>query len=139
MVTGTEPVATATSTRQVDDNVYIRVPREKVAPVNTERTQTVQQHVSQSSAPSNATPVLQSAPVQLPAPAAKQWRGDLRTILYARASVSHPGGSGDTNVYTVDTEPLLEALTQRVARRLAVPGAASWILARRLLQRRRSW
>ena len=36
-----------------------------------------------------------------------------------------PGGSGDTGVDTVDTEPHLEALTQDVAGRLAVPSASA--------------
>ena len=36
-----------------------------------------------------------------------------------------PGGSGDTNVDTVDTEPHLEALTQHIAGRLAVPGVSA--------------
>ena len=46
VVTGTEPAAPAASTQKDDDHVYIRVPREKVAPVDTERTETVQHHVS---------------------------------------------------------------------------------------------
>ena len=69
VVTGTEPAATAASTLKVDDYVYIRVPREKVVPVDTERTETVQHHVSQRAGPQNAAPVLQSVPVQLPAAA----------------------------------------------------------------------
>ena len=63
MVTGAEPAAPAASTQKDDDYVDIRVPREKVAPVNTGRT--VQHHVSQSAGPQNAAPVLQSIPVQL--------------------------------------------------------------------------
>ena len=42
-----------------------------------------------------------------------------------RVSVLQPGGSGDTSVDTVDTEPHLEALTQHVAGRLAIPGASA--------------
>ena len=42
-----------------------------------------------------------------------------------RVSVLQPGGSGDTSVGTVETEPHLEALTQHVAGRLAVPGASA--------------
>ena len=50
--------------------------------------------------------------------------GDTSTISYARVSVLQPGGSGDTSVDTVETEPHLEALTQHAAGRLAVPGAS---------------
>ena len=63
-----EPAAPAASTEKDDDYVYIRVPREKVAPVDTGRTETVQHHVSQSVGPQNAAPVLQSVPVKIPAP-----------------------------------------------------------------------
>ena len=63
--------------------------------------------------------------MQLPAPASQQWLGDSGTISYARVSVLQPGGSGDTSVDTVDTEPHLEALTQHVAGRLEVPGASA--------------
>ena len=63
MVTGTEPATTAASTQKAEDSVYIHVPREKVAPVDTERTETVQHHVSQSAGPQKAAPVVQSAPV----------------------------------------------------------------------------
>ena len=108
MIRGTEPDAPAASTQKDDDYVYIRVSREKVAPVDTGRTETVQHHVSQSAGPQNAAPVLQSAPMQLPAPASQQWLGDSGTISYARVSVLHPGGSGDTSVDTVDTESHLE-------------------------------
>ena len=66
--TGTEPAAPAALTKKDDDYVYIRVPWEKVAPVDTGPTETVQHHVSQRAGPQNADPVLQSAPVQLPAP-----------------------------------------------------------------------
>ena len=52
-------------------------------------------------------------------------RGDSSTTSYARVSVLQPGGSGDTSVDTVDTEPHLDALTQHVAGRLAVPGASA--------------
>ena len=44
--------------------------------------------------------------------------------MYKR-QVLQPGGSGDTNVDAVETEPHLEALTQHVAGRLAVPGASA--------------
>ena len=124
MITGTEPAAPAASTQKVDDYVYIRVPRE-VAPVDTGRTETVQHHVSQSAGPQNSAPVLQSVPVQLAAPASQQCLRDSGTISYARVSVLQPGGSGDTSVDTVDTEPHLDALTQHVAGRLAVPGASA--------------
>ena len=72
VATGTEPAAPAASTQKDDDYVYIRVPWEKVAPVDTGLTETVQHHVSQSVGPHNAAPVLQSVPVQLLAPASQQ-------------------------------------------------------------------
>ena len=103
VVTGTEPAAPAASTQKDDDYVYTRLPRDKVAPVDTERTETVHHHISPSAGPQNAVPVLQSVPVQLPAPASQQWLGHSRTISYARVSVLQPGGSGDTSVETVDT------------------------------------
>ena len=87
-------------------------------------TETVQHQVSQKAGPQNAAPVLHSVPVQLLAPASQQSCGDTSTISYARVSVLHPGGIGDTRVDTVETEPHLEALTQHVAGRLAVPGAS---------------
>ena len=125
VVTGTEPAAPAASTQKDDDYVYIRVPREKVAPVDTGRTETVQHHVSQSAGPQNAAPVLQSVPVQLPAPASQQCLRDSGTISYACVSVLQLCGSGDASVYTVDTEPHLKALTQHDSGRLAVPGASA--------------
>ena len=70
-------------------------------------------------------PVLHAVPVQLPAPASQQWLGDSSTISYARVPVLQPGGSGDTSVNIVDTEPHLEALTQHVAGRLPIPGASA--------------
>ena len=101
------------------------MPREKVAPVGTGRTETVQHHVSRSSGPQNAAPVLQSVPVQLPAPASQQCLGDSDIILYSRVSVLQPGGSGNTSVDTVETEPHLEVLTQHVTGRLVIPGASA--------------
>ena len=84
--------------------------------------------------------------MQLPAPASQQWLGDSSTISYARVSVLQLGGSGDTGVDKVDTEPHLEALMQHAVGRLAVPGASVadevnvlWIIVRGLLQCRRSW
>ena len=44
--------------------------------------------------------------------------------LYAGVSVLQPGGSGDTSVDTVETEPHLEAPSQHVAGSLAVPGSS---------------
>ena len=117
VVTGIEPAAPAASTDKDDDYVYIRVLREKVAQVDTGRTETVQHHVSQSAGPQNAAPVLESVPVQLPAPTSQQWLGDSSTISYARVSVLQPGGSGYTSGDTVDTEPHLVVLTRHVAGR----------------------
>ena len=90
--------------------MYIRVPLYNVAPLDTGRAETVQHHISRSAEPQNVVPVLQSVPVQLPTPASQQWLGDFSTISYARISVLQPGGSGDTSVDTVDTEPHLKAL-----------------------------
>ena len=87
----------ACRTQENDNYVYIRVPREKVAPVDTGLTETVQHHASQSAGPQNAAPVLQSAPVHLPASTSRQWLGDSGTILYARVSVLQPGWPGDAS------------------------------------------
>ena len=51
VVMGTEPAAPAGSMQKDDDYVYIRVPREKVEPVDTGPTETMQYHVSQSAGP----------------------------------------------------------------------------------------
>ena len=59
------------------------------------------------------------------APASQQFCGDSSTISYARVSVLQPGGSGDTSVDTVETEPHLEALPQHVAGRLVIPGGSA--------------
>ena len=125
VVTGTEPAAPAASTEKDDDYVYIRVPREKVTPVDTGCTETVQHNVSHSAGLQNADPVLQSVPVQLPVPASQRCLGDSGTISYGRVSVLQPGGSGDTSVDAVETEPHLEALTQHAAGRLAVSSASA--------------
>ena len=125
VVTKTEPAAPEPSKRNDGDYVYIRVPREKMAPVDYWLTDTVQHQVSQSAGPQNATPVLHSVPVQLPAPASQQSCGDFSTVSCARVSALQPGGSGDTIVDTAETEPHLEALTQHVAGSLAVPGASA--------------
>ena len=53
VVTGNEPAAPAASKQNDDDYVYIRVPREKVGPVDTGRTESVQHRVSQSVGPQN--------------------------------------------------------------------------------------
>ena len=72
MVTGTGLAAPAASTQNDDDYVYIRVPWEKVAPVDTGRTETVQHHGSQSAGPINSAPVLLSVPLHLPVTASPQ-------------------------------------------------------------------
>ena len=66
VVTGTGLVAPAASTQKDDDYVFIRVPWEKVARVDTGRTETVQHHGSQSAGPITSAPVLLSVPVHLP-------------------------------------------------------------------------
>ena len=124
VVTETETAAPKPCRWNDDDYVYLRVPRERMAPVDYGLTNTVQHQVSQSARPQNAAPVLQSVPVQLPAPALQQSCGDTSTISYARVSLLQPGGGGDTSVDTVETEPHLEALTQHVSGRLAVPGTS---------------
>ena len=106
---GIEPTAPAASTETDGDYVNIRARREKVAPVDTRRTEMVQLRVSQSRCPQNVSPVLESVPVQLPAPTSQQCLADSGTISYARVSALQPGGSVGTSVYTVDTEPHLEA------------------------------
>ena len=81
---------------------------------------------SQKAGSRNAAPALHSVPVQLPAPALQQWRGDSSTTSHARVSVIQPVGCGDSSVGTVKTETHLEILTQHVARRLfAVPSASA--------------
>ena len=105
--------------------MYIRVPREKVALIDTGLTETAQHHVSQSAGPQNTAQVFRSVPVQLPAPTSQQWLGGSSISSHARVSVLQPDGSGDMNVDTVDTEPHSEALMQDVAGRLAVPGASA--------------
>ena len=112
VVTDTEPAAPEPSRQNADDYVYIRMPRERMAPVDYGLTETVQHQVSQSAGPQNAAPVLHSVPVQLPASASQRSCGDSSTISYARVSFLQPGGSGDTSVDMVETEPHLEALTQ---------------------------
>ena len=72
VVTETEPAAPAASTQNDYDYVYIRMPWEKVAPMDTGLTETVQHHVSQRAGPQNTAPVLHSVPVQPPAPASQQ-------------------------------------------------------------------
>ena len=126
VVTKSEPAAPEASSQDNDHYVYIRLPRENMAPVDNEPTTTLQHQVPQNARPQNAAPVLHSAPLQLPAPASQQSCGDSNvTTSYARVSVLHPGVSGGTSVDTVETEPHLDALTQHVAWRLAVPGASA--------------
>ena len=59
VVTGTERAVPAASTQKDDDYVYIRLPREKVAPVDTGRTEAAQHNVSQSAGPQNTAPVVE--------------------------------------------------------------------------------
>ena len=125
MVTETKPAFPEPSRQNDDDYVYIRVPRERMTPVDYGLTETVRPRVSESAGLHNAAPVPHSVPVQLPAPASQQSRGDCSSISYTRGSVLQPGGSGDTSVDTVETEPHLDALTQQVAGRLVVPGASA--------------
>ena len=107
--------------------MYIRVPRENVAPVDTGRTQTVQHHVSQRAGRQNGAPVLRSIPVRLSAPASQRWLEDSSNISHVLVSDMQPGGTGDTSVDTVDTEPHLEALIEHAPGRLAAPVASSTV------------
>ena len=104
VVTVIEPATPAASTEKDDDHVCIHVPREKVAPVDTGRTETVQHHISQSAGPQNTQPVFQSVPVQLPAPSSQQCFGDSGTISSVRVSIWQHGGSGDASADAVETE-----------------------------------
>ena len=104
MVTGIEPAAPTAPTQKDADYDYIGVPREKVAPVDTGRTETVQHHISQSAGPQNTQPVFQSVPVQLPAPSSQQCFGDSGTISSVRVSIWQHGGSGDASADAVETE-----------------------------------
>ena len=124
VVTTTEPAAPEASTQNDEDYVYINVPREKMAPVDNGLTETVQHQVSHSAGPQNASPVLHTVSVQPAATASQQWRGDSSTIYSARAAVV-PGRCGETIVNSVANEPHVEVLTQHLAGRLAVPGAAA--------------
>ena len=125
VVTKTEPGAPGASTQNDEDYVYIRVPREKMAPVDNGFTETVQHQVSLSAGPQNATPAIHTVPVQPAATASQQWRGDFRTIYSARVAVVQPGRCGEPIVNSVENEPHVEVLTQNLAGRLAVPGASS--------------
>ena len=123
MVTKTEPAAPEASTQS--NNVYIRVPREKMAPVDNGLTETVQHQATHSAGPHNAAPVYHTVLVQPAATASQQWRGDSSTIYSARAAVVQPGRCGETIVNSVENEPHVEVMTQHLPGRLAVPGAAA--------------
>ena len=88
-------------------------------------TETVQHQTSQSAGPQNVAPVLHSVPVQPPATASHQWRGDPSIICSARVAVVQPGRCGDTIVDSVEIELHVEGLTQHLAGRLAVPCASA--------------
>ena len=119
-----EPVGQ--SRQNDDDYVCIRLPRERMAPVDYGLIETVQHQVAHNAGPQNAAPVLHSFPVQLPATASQQSCDDSSTFSYTRVSVLQPGGSGDTNADAVVTEPYLEALTHHGSRTvLVVPGASA--------------
>ena len=122
MIGKTEPVACEASTQNDNDYVYICVPRENMAPVEDGLTEMVQHQLSQSARPQNAALVLHFVPVQPPATASSQWRGDSSTLYSARVAVVQPGRCGDTIVDSVENKPHVEGLTQHLARRLAVPG-----------------
>ena len=58
VVTGTEPAAPAVFKQKDDEYVNIRVPRDKVAPVDTERSEMIRHRVSSSAGPNPSAPVL---------------------------------------------------------------------------------
>ena len=101
VVTETEPTAPEASTQTDDDYGYIGVPREKMALVNSGLIQTAQHQVSQSARQQNAAPVRHSVPVQPPATASQQWRGNFSTLYSAHVAVVQPGRCGDTIVDSV--------------------------------------
>ena len=123
--TKTEPAAPEASTQNDEDYVYIRVPREKMAPVVNGLTETVQHQVSHSAGSQNEAPVIHTVSVQPAATASQQWRGGSSTIYSARAAVELPGRCGETIVNSVENEQHVEVLTQHLAGRLAVPGASA--------------
>ena len=67
-----QPAASESSRQNYDDYVYIRVPRDIIAPVYYGFIKSVQHQVSQIAEPHNAAPVLHYVPVQLPAPASRK-------------------------------------------------------------------
>ena len=121
----TEPAAPEASTQTDVDYVYIRVPREKMVLVSSGLVETMQHQVPQCARPQNAAPVLHSVPVQPPATASQQWRGDSSTVSSARVAVVQPGRCGDTVVDSVENKPHVEDLTHRLAVCLAVLGASA--------------
>ena len=130
VVTETEPSASEASTRHDDDYVYIRAPREKVVLVDTGFTDALQCHVPQSAGPQqhqsftpfrcNRRRPRRSSGVRIPAP--------FRTRMSRSCSPC-----GNASVHTVDTEPHLEALTQHITGRLAVPCASAAAEAKLLM------
>ena len=96
-----------------------------MAPVDNGFTETVQHQVSQRAEPHNAAPVLHSVPVQPPATASQQWRGDSSPLCSGRVAVVQPGRCGETIMDSVHNEPRVEGLTQHLAGRHAGPGASA--------------
>ena len=125
VVTKTTPAAPEASTQNDEHYVYLRVPREKMAPVDIGLTETVKHQVSQSARPQNAAPVLHTNLVQPAATASPQWRGDCSAIGFARVAVVQPGRYGETTVDSAENEAHAEVLMLHFAGRLAVPGASA--------------
>ena len=90
VVTKTEPAAPEASTPNAEGYVYFRVPREKMAPVDSGLTETVQHQVSRSAGPQNAAPALHTVLVQPAATTSQQWRRGSSTIYSARVAVVQP-------------------------------------------------
>ena len=85
VATKTEPVAPEASKHIHDDYVYSRAPREKLAPVDSGITETVQHQLSPSAGPQKAAPVLHSVPVQSPALASQQCGVEIPAPFISRA------------------------------------------------------
>ena len=124
-LTKTEPAAPEAPTQNDKDYVYILVVREKMVPMDTRLTDTVQHPVSQNAGPPNVAPLLHTVPMQPVATASQRWRGDSSIMCSARVAVVQPGRCCETIVNLLENEQLVEVLTQHIVESLAVPGASS--------------
>ena len=97
VVTKTEPAVSEASTQNDKDHEYIRVPREKMAPVDNGLTETVQHQASLSARPQNTAPVVYTALMQPAATVSQQLRGDFSTTYSARVAIVQPCRCGETS------------------------------------------